>query len=297
MKRLNNYIRMFLLVVFIFTSCTALIAGGDELSQNQNSDRGSDAGSKPLHSLYSAIGYGNNMIYMGSDVSQDKPFCNAVITYGFRDEYFFSVSANHLSAFDQPLAFSAISLSYNHTFNKWLDISLGAARYQVNSELADTLFSNFFYGNLAVGADWKILYTNVSFGGILSGSSAAYLQVNNSHYFETGRFFKGKAYFTFEPYINLMFGTLTRTVTSEGTVIGVSSPIKHSKLTTGQHSSASVSEYFALMQSEYGMTAGINAGRFTFEIAPGYVLPAYSSTDVQYPKGFTLLMNLYFRIL
>ena len=105
---------------------------------------------KSSHSLYAGAGFGNNMIYMGSEVSQDKPFYYGSITYGFKDELFFSVSGNHLSAFDKALSFSTFSLSYNHDFKKWFDISLSASRYQVNSELTDTLFNSFFYSNIVL---------------------------------------------------------------------------------------------------------------------------------------------------
>ena len=35
------------------------------------------------HSLFASAGYGNNMIYMGSNVSQDKPFYSGSLTYGY----------------------------------------------------------------------------------------------------------------------------------------------------------------------------------------------------------------------
>jgi len=142
------------------------------------------------HSLYTGIGYSNNMIYMVSNISQDKPVYSGSITYGYKNELFASVSVNHLTAFDPLLAFSTFSLSYNHDFNSWIDISLSVSRYQVNSGLTDTLFNNFFYGNLALGLDWKILYTNLSVGGIFSESSNAYFQLKNSRYFETPKGFK-----------------------------------------------------------------------------------------------------------
>src|SRR4030065_326296 len=66
------------------------------------------------HSLYTGIGYSNNMIYMGSNISQDKPVYSGSITYGYKNELFASVSLNHLTAFDPLLAFSTFSLSYNH---------------------------------------------------------------------------------------------------------------------------------------------------------------------------------------
>lgn len=249
------------------------------------------------HSLITGIGFSNNMIYMGSNLSQDKPLYTGSVTYGFKDEFFVSVSGNHLAAFDPLLAFSVFSLSYNHDFSSWLDASASVSRYQVNSELADTLFSNFFYGNLAVGIDWNILYTNISVGGIFSEGSSAYFQLKNSRYFETGKFFKDKVYISFDPYINMLAGTLTKTVTADGTVIGVSQPFKTSKSGSGQHSSSSSTDFFSLMEVDFGVPMALNAGRMTFEAEPGYLLPAYEDSDDSSPKGFTLFLSLYLSII
>jgi hypothetical protein len=250
--------------------------------------------SEPPHSLYAGVGFGNNMIYMGSNVSQGKPFYSGTLTYGYKNELFFAASASHLTSFDPFLSFSTFSLSYNHDLNSWFDVSLSASRYQVNSSLTDTLFNNFFYGNLSLGLDWKILYTNLSTGGIFSESSGAYFQLKNSRYFKTKSFINEKAFISFDPYVNLMFGTLTSTKTADGTIIGISAPFKKSS-SGGQHSSSSVSTFFGLMEADFGIPVGLNAGNLTVEAEPGYVLPAYSSTDTQGPGGFTLFINVYFR--
>ena len=248
------------------------------------------------HSLYAGLGYGSNMIYMGSNVSQDKPFYYGSLTYGYNNEFFVSVSTNHLSAFDPFLSFSAFSMSYNHDFNSWFDISLGVSRYQVNNELTDTLFSNFFYGYLTLGFDWNILYTSISAGGLFSEANSAYFQLKNSRYFETPAFMNGKAYLSCDPYVNLLFGTLTKTITADGTSIGVLPPFRPSK-SSGQHSSATSTTFFGLMEVDLGLPVAFTTGKLTIEAEPGYVIPLYSKTDILNPKGFILLLNCYFRIL
>jgi hypothetical protein len=287
MKRHSLYYIIIICGTMLTTSRVALFA--QERNNNDNTSA--------THTLISGIGYANNMIYMGSNLSQGKPLYSGSVTYGFKDEFFVSASGNHLAAFDPFLAFSVFSLSYNHNFNTWLDASLSVSRYQVNNELADTLFGNFFYGNLAVGVDWNILYTNLSVGGIFSEGNSAYLQLRNSRYFETGEILKGRVYFSFDPYINLLAGTLTKTVTADGTVIGVSQPYKSSKTGSGQHSSASTTDFFSLMEIDSGVTVALNTERMTFEVEPGYVLPAYSVSDDSSPKGFTLFLSLYFSII
>jgi len=247
------------------------------------------------HSLYGGAGLASNMVYMGTSISQDKPVFTGSLTYGLKDKLYASVSTYHLSAFDPFLAFHTFSLSYNQAINDWLDISLGVSRYQVASSLTDTLFKSFTYGNFALGFDWKILYTNISVGGIFSEGSSAYMQLRNSRYFQTPEFSKGKAFFSFDPCINMLFGSLTRTVTSEGTTIGISQPFGSKG--SGRNSSQATSTFFGIMEVDLGIPVAFNAGKFTIEAEPGYILPFYSDTEIFNPKGFLFLLNFYFRIL
>jgi len=105
------------------------------------------------HALYSGGGYGSNMIYLGSTISQDHPYGYGSISYGFKNELFATVSAVHLSGLDPFMAFYIGSLSYSHPFNNWFDVSAGVYRYQVDPSLTDTLFNSFTYGDLTLGFD------------------------------------------------------------------------------------------------------------------------------------------------
>ncbi|MBN2861518.1 MAG: hypothetical protein JXN62_00050 [Bacteroidales bacterium] len=249
------------------------------------------------HSFFAGAGYGNNMIYMGSNVSQDKPFISGSLTYGYKNEFFASVSTSHLSAFEPFISFSALSLSYYHDVNSWFDISTGLSRYQVNNDLRDTLFNSFFYGYLTLGFDWNILYTTISAGGLFSEFNSAYFSLRNSRYFTTPEFFNGKAFVSFDPYVNLLFGTLTKTITSDGTTIGVSTPFKPGKPSGGSGSgTGTTTNFFSLMEIDLGLPVGFNIGKLTLEAEPGYVFPAYSVYSIESPKGFVLLFNIFYRI-
>jgi len=287
----------------LIISCLLILAPDRGLSQEtksaslQKNELISEGKDKSSHSLFGSLGYGSNMIYMGSNVSQDKPFYSGSLTYGYKNEFFASVSTSHLSAFDPFIAFSTLSLGYNHTFNKWFDISLGLSGYQVNSELTETLFSSFLYSNLSLGFDWKILYTTVSASGLFSESSGVYFSLRNSRYFKTNEFSGGKAWLYFDPYINMLFGTLTETVTSEGTTIGVTLPSKTKKPSGGSGSlSGTTSTFFSLMEVDFGLPVGFNIGKLSIEAEPGYILPAYPESDFESPGGFTFLLNIFYRI-
>lgn len=169
------------------------------------------------HALYTGAGYGSNMIYLGSTISQDQPYSYGNITYGFHNKLFASVSAVNLSKFDPLAAFYIGGLSFSHVFNSWFDISAGFYRYEVDKRLTDTLFNSFSYADVTLGIDWKLIYTKISYGSIISKDPQGYLQINNSRYFETPYFFNKKVNISFDPYVNLLFGTLLTSEITNGT--------------------------------------------------------------------------------
>ncbi|MCK7536604.1 MAG: hypothetical protein MZV63_39280 [Marinilabiliales bacterium] len=168
--------------------------------------------------LFTGAGYGSNMIYLGSTISQNLPYGYGALSYILGGELSLTGSAFFIPAFGQSApAFGNISMYYSHDFTKWLDISTGVSSYFVRPSLTDTLFSNFNYADIKLGFDWKILYTEVSYGGFLIKDPPSYLQVRNSRYFETPSFLKGKANVSFYPYANLLFGNLIMSETWNGT--------------------------------------------------------------------------------
>jgi hypothetical protein len=260
----------------------------------------SKTGSKILrHSLYTGAGYGSNMIYLGSTISRNQPYGYGNITYGFRNQLFASVSAVHLSGTDPFLAFYIGALNYSHVINSWLDISAGIYRYQVPPSLADTLFSNFTYGDLTMGFDWKLLYSKLSVGGLFSEENQAYFQFRNSRYFQTPEFFKGKANISFDPYANLLFGKLIKVETSAETSVFASSPgrkWKHNDTSHGSSTITSTSEKFGIMEVDFGLPVAFNTDFMTIEAEVNYVLPLYNDPDYRSPKGFILMLSGFFRI-
>lgn len=283
-----------ILVISLLLNC--IVYGQAEIiSDFQEADSELTNRKTSLHSLYGSAGFASNLVYMGTSISQDKPVFSGSLIYGFRDKLYFSASTFHLSAFDPFLAFHTFSLNYSQAINSWLDISLGISRYQVAASLTDTLFNSFNYGSAAIGFDWKILYSNISVAGIFSDVSNAYLQLRNSRYFQTQQLNNSKVYLSFDPYVNILFGTLTRTESSEGTTIGISQPF--SSKGSGRNSSQISSSFFGLMEIDLGVPLAFNAGKITIEAEPGYVFPFYSDTVIFNPKGFVFLLNCYVRIL
>jgi len=253
------------------------------------------------HALYSGGGYGSNMIYLGSTISQDHPYGYGSVSYGFKNELFASVSAVHLSGLDPFLAFYIGSLSYSHPFNNWFDISAGVYRYQVDPSLTDTLFDSFTFGDVTLGFDWKLIYTKISAGSLFSDFSQAFFQIRNSRYFQTPEFFRGKANFSFDPYVNLLSGTITevQSATETSYYYSVSSPYRKWR-NNGQGSSTSTtysySDRFGLLEIDLGIPVAFNTDFMTIEAEPSYVIPLYDDTYYPGAKGFIFQLSLFFRI-
>jgi hypothetical protein len=102
----------------------------------------------------------------GSTISQNQSYSYGSISYGLGGEFYASISSVHLQGLDPFLSFHSGSLTYNHVFNSWFDISAGIYRYQVAPSLTETLFSNFTYGDLTLGFDWRLLYSKISAGAL-----------------------------------------------------------------------------------------------------------------------------------
>ena len=160
------------------------------------------------------------MIYLGSTISQNQPYLYGAAAYSLFEKIYVSGGAFYLSNLSKPApAFYSAALTFNQDIFKWLDISAGMYRYMVKPELTDTLFGSFNYADVTMGIDWKLLYTEVSYGAFIMAEPPAYLQVKNSRYFETPGFFRKKATVSFQPYVNLLLGTLGTTQIFEGSEI------------------------------------------------------------------------------
>ncbi len=255
------------------------------------------SGSIRSHSLYTGTGFGSNLIYLGSTISRDHPYYYANLTYAYKNSWFAGVTPVHLSDFDPFMAFFIASASYNHVFNSWFDMSVSAYRYQVAPSLRNTLFNSFTYGDLTLGFDWKLLYTKVSAIGMLADENQAYFQLRNSRYFQTPEIFNGKADISFDPFVNLLFGTLVEVTTT--TVPGMPVTIpghKWRKYNTGTSTITSSARKFGPLEADFGLPVALNTDFMTLEAEVDYILPFYNESVYPGSKGFVYLLSVFFRI-
>ncbi len=282
-----------LIMIFMFVPAKLLSQASNEVPSVHSDTLKND---NSRHSLYSSAGYGNNLIYLGSTISQNQPYGYAALTYGYKESLYFTVSTVHLHNLSPFIAFSSGSVNYSHEFNSWFDISSSISGYLVAPSLSDTLFGNFIYGDLTLGFDWKLLYSKISAGGLVMDGINPYLQFRNSRFFQTPGFSKNDLFFTFDPYFNVLFGTLIEAETIEGTVVKISPPYgKGGKY--GQSSSTTVyNKSFSIIEIDFGIPIAFNSDHFTVEAEPGYIIPLYDNPENQGMNSFIFTLSVYFRI-
>jgi hypothetical protein len=287
--------RFTILLLILLNSLTAF--SQDSLAIDSTGVK--DKPDEPLHALFGGMGYGSNMVYLGSTISQNSSFGYGSLVYGYRNEFYVSVSGMHLTGFKPFFPLYTGSLSYSHTFNSWFDISAGLYSYLVNSSLRDTLFGNFIYADLTLGVDWRLLYSKISLGGLKMEQSQFYFQIRNSRYFQTPDILNGKATISFDPYVNLIWGPVTtvETITNSDTIVSTFPPFGPGRPGNQAPSESVYTSDFRLMEIDFGLPVSINFDFMSIEVEAGYVLPLNSDTYAQSSKGFLLLVSAFMKIL
>lgn len=245
------------------------------------------AGSK--HALYAGVGFGSNMLFSGVSLSGNQPYLSTDLLYSYNKNWMVSAIFYNLPGVDPALAFYDLSIAYRKTFNSHLDAGITLSRYSTASSLQDQYFGNFTYLSVSAGLDWRILYTKAVFSTMLEQDGASYLQIKNSHYFSTPDFFKGKAFFSFDPSVNMVFGDRYQTdeITTQVGGGNNQTPVN----------STLYKSSFGLLDMEFSIPVALNIGRATFEMEPLYYLPIHKDPDFPANKGMFFFLNLYFKIL
>jgi hypothetical protein len=248
------------------------------------------------NSLFAGAGVGNSLAYLGSTISGNQQFGYTTLSYGFNNELFASVSAVHLNRLNPFMAFYNGSLNYSHVFNTWFDIAAGVSAYKFTHSKADTLLNDFMYTEITLGVDFRLIYSRLSFGYLASDESNVFIMFRNSRYFQTSKFIKDKAFISFDPYVNMLAGTMFKTENS--TVTTGTSTISNTRFgyLIQSVSSESYTRKFGIREIEFGLPVALNFKRLTVEIEAGYVLPTYNDPAIAVSKGMVFLVSGSFRI-
>lgn len=272
------------------------ISGQTVLNKSVTKDTLAGSGDSCKHSLYASAGYGSNMVYLGSTISNNLPFYSAAISYGFRNSLYISASASHIAENESLVAFSSLSANYSHTFNSWFDISADVAGYATHKNLQDSLFSNFGFLGLTAGFDWKILYTRVSVDGIVSEGLKGYMQISNSRYFQILRFLRGDAFVSLNPDFSILSGEIIKIETITGVKkYGLSPPFRHFKKNPVIPTDTYKSQ-FGLIDFELSLPITLSFKTFSIEAEPFYILPAYKNSEYPAPEGFSFYLSVFVKI-
>jgi hypothetical protein len=270
------------LMCFIFTA-----AFTQEKETLNNSETISTTTSK--HGLYTGLGYGSNMLLSGISISSAQPYLSFDLLYSYNQQWILSAVFYNLPGINPALAFYDLSAGYNRTFNSWLDAGISISSYSTAKELQEDYFGNFTYMTASAGLDWRILYSQFIYSAILNQEGNGYLQISNSHFFSTPDLFKGKAYFTFDPSVNMVLGDK---YAKEDVVIQTGMGPNSTTETATVYSSS-----FGLLDMEFSLPIGFNFGKTTLELAPLYYLPIHNDPDFPAERGMFLFLNLYWKIL
>lgn len=280
--------------LLLFAVLTGFIFRPFDLNCQADSSLSNPSGSK--HSLHALAGFGSNMVYLGSTITHDQPYYSTAIIYGYKSQFYLSASTSHLQNTDPFLAFSSLTLNFSHTFNSWFDISADATGYKTAKSLQESLFSDFAFLNVTTGFDWKLIYTKLSLGAMFSDDQKLYFQIRNSRYFETPDFFRGKAYISFDPNINILFGEIIEIKSTSGaTRFGLSPPFGHWK--KNLNSTDTYTSKPGIINYDFSLPVTINFSNFSIEGETSYFLPGHTISGFPASKGLSFYLTLYLKIL
>ncbi len=261
-----------------------------------------------LSSLYAGSGYGNNLLYLGATMSQGNSFGYASAAYGLKEKLYLSATGYTISGLSPFIAFYSLDLSFSHTFNSWFDINTGLSRYNVAEKLRETLFGNFSYAYATIGLDWRLLYTQLSAGLYMADGTLPYVQARFSRYFETRSFPGNKAFFSIDPYVNILTGSIFHTEPSQGAIgTGMnqgtgtgadtgSGTWKRERKGRNQPPGTTITSSFGLIELDLGLPAAFSYDFFTLELEPGYIIPLYPGKELPRNGRFLFQASLFFRI-
>jgi hypothetical protein len=284
------------LIVGLTTNLTIVQAGNDSifLSPTDQKQENTDT-SFQEHSLFLGSGYGNDLLYTGSSISDHQSFVSADITYSFMGKLWSSVMFYNLPGSDQAIPLIDFSAGYNHVFNDYFDVRGSLSYYHSSLDVEEDQTGSFAFLRIGGGFDWYWLYTRISAGRILEKDTGIYLYFRNSRYFRTPAFGKANHFFTLDPNINLLFGNYTQiTPLTRGRGTGPQRPGHQGQ---GQdftyYDSANT---FSLLHAEIALPVSFYFYNFIFDVEPVYLIPLNKTDDPSAAQGFYFFMNLAWRI-
>ncbi len=252
------------------------------------------------HSVFAGFGFGNDLLYTSSSLSDNQPFLSTDIMYAFKGSAWTALTLYNLPGEKPLFPFYDISAGYSHVFNNYFDAAISLSSYHSSGELDDQYYESFQYVRLRGGFDWNVLYMRATLGRILEKNSGYYIYLKNSHYFTT-RKNSSDNFFTFEPNINMLFGKHSAIAPSIRGNVDIDTPTGPGGPGGGnfpgqQETENETQENFTLMRVELSVPVSYNFRDLTIEAEPLFAIPSVNGENDIATKGFFIFLNFYYRI-
>ncbi|MFN3556198.1 MAG: hypothetical protein ACK4VN_09575 [Bacteroidales bacterium] len=243
-------------------------------------------------SLFAGTGYGSDLMYTVSSLSDHQPFVSSDVMIAWKRSLWAAATLYHLPGINITIPLYDLSAGFRHTFNKYFDVAISISSYQSANNLDDPYFGSFHFMRISGGFDWQWVYTRATLGNILGEQAGIYFYLRNSRFFATPDLGTSASYFSFDPNINILFGNSTQIVPVQRPHRpGQGNPnLPHQGTTTTK-------DVFGWLQMEISVPTAFNYQKLTIEAEPLYLIPLQNQEDINTNKGFHFFINMIFRIL
>lgn len=246
----------------------------------------------PAMTLYIGSNFGSNYFFLGQSHSGNRPYFSSDMTVMLKNGMWFSGAIYHLTEYKPFIGTFDLSIGWQKDFNKWLDGGISISRLVYPSAIDDSPTIHYTYYHLQAGADWRILYTSISAGILVVEESEFYFQVKHSRYFQTGKFLNGTAYFSFDPGISFLAGTISERELSTGAA-GIGGRGRGQPTTTTTYSEEKT---FKWLDMELSLPVGLSWKNITVEPCLTYYYPFNLPDEIVSNKGPYVYLSLYLKI-
>lgn len=248
------------------------------------------------HQLFAGTGYGSNLIYYGTSISENQPYFSSELIYAWIGGLWAGAGFFHLPGEQPFVSFVDLSAGYSYVFSKVFDAGLAISQYHSSQSLDTTLFQNFTFLSANLGIDLKFLYSKITPGWLIADERNFYLLWDNSYYFNTPDLGPKGSFFSFNPTFSLMFGSyayLSYFYYRYGGGGGGGQGPGH-----GGQGKALVEEHenFRLLDMQFSIPVAFYSGRFSLEAEPAYFINFIDDDNGDSSKRFFFTLGVYYKI-
>jgi len=250
------------------------------------------------HQLFAGTGYGSNLIYYGTSISENQPYFSGELIYAWEGGLWAGAGFFHLPGEQPFVSFVDLSAGYSYVFNKVFDAGLAISQYHSSQSFDTTLLQNFTFLSANLGVDLKFLFTKITPGWLIANESNFYLLWDNSYFLKTPELGPKGSYFSFNPAVSFMFGSYAYLsyfyyrYGGGGVGGGGQGP--------GQGGPGmpliEEREDFRLLDMQFSIPVAFYSGRISLEAEPAYFINFIEDENGNTSKRFFFTLGVYYKI-